>query len=243
MSDDAVATLPPPLHERRGAIVLVHGAWVGEWSWLPVEPALRVSGRPVHTVSLAGHGARSHESGPHVDLDVHVRDVIGVIETLDLVDVTLVGHSYGGRVITRVVEQMPERVSSLVYLDAHTPVAEDSGQSPERTAEAERHGGMLPFPSFYEPAPEIVGGPGGLDWFNSRLMPQSFACLTGDWIRDLPADVSKVFVFASGYEPSRFTQYAEFCEQDAAWEYHDLPGDHFLMFSHPADVARIILSA
>lgn len=235
-------TYPPPAAERERAIVLVHGSWVGEWSWQPIIEPLRDSGRPVHAVSLTGHGVRRHESGPHVTLSTHVEDVVTFIETHDLVDITLVGHSYGGRVITQVVASVADRVTSLVFLDAHTPVAPDPGQSPERAASAAANGGMLAFTG-YGPDPDMVGGADGVQWFLDRTMPQSFACLSQAWQGDLPADVRKTFVYAAANQPSRFVQYAEFCRADPAWTYHELDGPHFLMMSHPAEVTRFILDA
>lgn len=233
---------PPPLGERERAIVLVHGAWVGEWSWQPIIEPLRSSGRSVHAVSLTGHGVRRNESGPHVNLSAHVSDVINFVETYDLVDVTLVGHSYGGRVITQAIASLKDRVAALVYLDAHAPVAPDSGQSPERTAAAKENGGMLPFTG-YDPDAEMVGGGEGVRWFLDRTMPQSFACLNDPWQADLPVDVRKTFVYAMANQPSRFAQYAEFCQADPVWTYHELDGPHFLMMSHPAEVTDIILDS
>ena len=230
----------PPVDGDR-AIVLVHGAWVGEWSWLPVLPSLRASGRAVHAVSLTGHGARSSGSGPHVDLSAHVADVVAVIETLDLRRVTLVGHSYGGRVITRVGAEVADRLTAMVFLDAHAPVAGDPGQSAARREAAEANGGMLPF-SFYAP-PVTAADVGDLDWFQARVMPQSFACFTEDWVRPVPDGVRPTYIFASGYEPTRFADYAEAARAAAGWRYHELPGSHFLMFDHTDRVADLILTA
>lgn len=232
-------SLPPPIERRRRAIVLVHGAWVGEWTWDAVLPILAASGRAVHAVSLTGHGARRHESGPHITLADHVADVMGVIETHDLVDVTLVGHSYAGRVITAAYRRMPERIARLVYLDAHAPVAPDSGQTPERVAEAEAWGGMLPFQG-YDPDPEDVGGPAGVAWFMARVVPHSFATFTTPLGGRLPDELPKTYVFATGYSPTRFAAYAAAAAADPAWDYRELASAHWLMLSHPAEVAAII---
>jgi pimeloyl-ACP methyl ester carboxylesterase len=232
--------LPPPIERRRRAIVLVHGAWVGEWSWAPVLPALEASGRPVHAVSLTGHGARRHQAGPHVTLADHVADVVATIETHDLTEITLVGHSYAGRVITPVYEALPDRVARMVYLDAHAPLAPDTGQTPERIAEAAAHGGMLPFEG-YDPDPAEVGGPEGVAWFLERTVPQSFATFTTPMRRPLPDAVPKTYVFATGYTPTRFAQYAVAAASNPAWEYVELPSSHWLMFSHPGEVVSIIL--
>ena len=234
------AVLPPPDEVTRGAIVLVHGAWVGEWCWLPLLPDL--AGRPVYTVSLTGHGARRHESGPHITLDDHVADVVGLIDTLDLTDVTLVGHSYGGRVITPAIPEVAHRLAAVVYLDAHAPVAPDPGQSPERDAAAAANGGMLAFGG-YEHDVDLLGSDAARTWFTERLVEQSYATFTAPWQHPLPDHVTKTFVYATDSPNSRFTAYAEACRTHPEWRYHELAGPHFLMFSHPVEVAEIILSA
>ena len=233
-------SLPPPLARRERAIVLVHGAWVGEWSWSPVLPLLETTGRNVFTVSLTGHGARRHESGPDVTLATHVADVVGVIETHDLVEVTLVGHSYGGRVITAVYPLVADRLARLVYVDGHAPLAPDTGQTPERIALAEANGGMLPFEG-YDPDPAEVGGPDGVAWFMERVMPQSFATFASPLGPPLPDHVDKTYVYATGNRPSRFERYAAAAAAHPAWHYTELPGSHWLMFTHPQDLTDIIV--
>ena len=232
--------LPPDLARRRHAIVLVHGAWVGEWSWAPILPLLESSGRPVHALSLSGHGVRSHLSSPSIGLDDHVDDVVTHVETYDLTDITLVGHSYGGRVITAAHARLANRVARMVYIDAHAPTAPDAGQSPERIAAADAAGGFLPFTG-YDPDPADVGGAAGMAWFLDRVRPQSFKTFCVPMTDTLPKSLPKAYVFCSGYGPSRFAHYAAGAEAAPDWEYHDLDTDHWPMFNRAADVAEIIL--
>ena len=220
--------------------MLVHGAWVGEWSWAPVLPLLESSGRPVYAVSLTGHGVRSHQSSADIRLHDHVDDVVAVLEVFGLDEVVLVGHSYGGRVISEVYARAAHRIAHLVYLDAHAPVVPDPGQTPERAAEAAANGGMLEF-SGYDVDEREVGGPEGLAWFEDRIMPQSFETLNEPMDVRLGDDVRKTFVFATGYEPTRFRLYADVIRDAPDWEYHELDGSHWLMFSHPDEVASIIV--
>lgn len=232
--------LPPDISRRQRAIVLVHGAWVGEWSWSPVLPLLERSGRPVHAVSLRGHGVRHHESSRDVTLADHVDDLVSHVETFDLVDITLVAHSYGGRVVTAAFERLAPRIGRMVFLDAHAPTAPDAGQPPERIAAAEAEGGFLPFAG-YEPNPAHVGGEVGLAWFLARTMPQSFRTFLVPLEGELPVDLPKAYVFCTGYGPSRFADYAAGARSADDWEYHELDADHWLMFSHANEVADIIL--
>jgi pimeloyl-ACP methyl ester carboxylesterase len=106
--------------------VIVHGAWSGGHAWRWVRPLLRSAGHEVFTPALTGLGERSHLASAQVDLETHVRDVIAVLEYEDLREVVLVGHSYGGMVISGVADRVPERLALLVYLDAEVPM---DGQS------------------------------------------------------------------------------------------------------------------
>jgi pimeloyl-ACP methyl ester carboxylesterase len=97
--------------------VLVPGFWVGGWVWNEVTGMLRARGHDVHPVTLTGLGEREHLATPDVDLDTHITDVENLLRYEDLHDVVLVGHSYGGLVVTAVADRMPERVKQLVYVD------------------------------------------------------------------------------------------------------------------------------
>ena len=98
--------------------VLVHGAWHGSWCWQRVRRLLQAQGHDVFTPTLTGVGERSHLLAREVNLDTHINDVVNLIRWEELSDVVLCGHSYGGCVITGVVDRVPERIGSLVYLDA-----------------------------------------------------------------------------------------------------------------------------
>jgi pimeloyl-ACP methyl ester carboxylesterase len=106
--------------------VLVHGSWAGSVVWRELAPRLRKAGHEVYAPALTGIGARKHLLNREIDLDTHIQDVIGVIDDADLSDIVLVGNSYGGMVITGVADRVPEKVASLVYLDAFVP---ENGQS------------------------------------------------------------------------------------------------------------------
>jgi len=106
--------------------VLVHGGGHGGWCYQRVARLLRSAGHEVYTPTLSGLGERSHLVGTGIDLDVHITDVAAVLHYEDLRDVILVGHSYGGMVITGAADRSAERVGRIVYLDAATPV---NGQS------------------------------------------------------------------------------------------------------------------
>lgn len=98
--------------------MLVHGSWQGGWCWQRVAPRLENAGHRVYAPTLTGLGERAHLASPAVDLETQTLDVVNVLRYEDLADVVLVGHSYAGIVIPSVVNQVPERVGRLVYLEA-----------------------------------------------------------------------------------------------------------------------------
>jgi pimeloyl-ACP methyl ester carboxylesterase len=106
--------------------VLVHGATAGGWEWKSTGKFLTDDGHTVYRATLTGLGERMHLNGTDIDLQTHINDVVNLILFEDLHDVVLTGHSYGGMVITGVIDRIPERIRHVVYLDAAVP---DDGMS------------------------------------------------------------------------------------------------------------------
>jgi len=106
--------------------VVVHGATAGGWEWKRCGKFLTDDGHTVYRVTLTGLGERMHLSHTDYDLQTHINDVVNTILFEDLHDVVLTGHSYGGMVITGVMDRVPERIKHVVFLDAAVP---DDGQS------------------------------------------------------------------------------------------------------------------
>jgi pimeloyl-ACP methyl ester carboxylesterase len=112
--------------QQHHTYVLVHGAWGGGWDWRAVDSLLTLRGHRAVRVTLTGQGERVHLASPSVGLSTHIDDVVNTILWEDLQDVVLVGHSYGGMVITGVADRIPERIRHIVYVDAFLP---ESGES------------------------------------------------------------------------------------------------------------------
>ena len=110
-----------PATETKPTIVIVHGAWGGSWAFRKVEALLKSKGFNVYRPQLTGLGERVHLTRPDIGLSTHIDDVVNTIRYEDLHDIILVGHSYGGMVITGVADRIPDRISRLVYLDAFVP--------------------------------------------------------------------------------------------------------------------------
>ena len=107
-------------------IVIVHGAWGGSWAFKEVDSILTKKGYTVYRPSLTGLGERVHLGSASVNLSTHINDVVNTFLFEELDDVILLGHSYGGMVITGVQDSIPERIRHLIYLDAFLP---ESGES------------------------------------------------------------------------------------------------------------------
>ena len=106
--------------------VLVPGSCHGGWCFDDLAGALRARGHRVVAVTLTGIAERAHLLHAGVNLETHITDVLSELAVLDVERVVLVGHSYGGMVITAVADRAPDRVDALVYLDAFVPEDGDS---------------------------------------------------------------------------------------------------------------------
>lgn len=100
-------------------IVLIHGAWCGGWIWHDVATRLEALGHIVFAPTLPGLGERAAEGIADVNLSVHIDAITRMILAQTLSDICLVGHSYGGLIITGVADRVPAgTIGSIVYLDA-----------------------------------------------------------------------------------------------------------------------------
>jgi pimeloyl-ACP methyl ester carboxylesterase len=97
--------------------VLVGDARLGERCWQKVAWRLRDEGHDAHPATLTGLGERAHLASPQVDLETDITDVVDLAKFEYLHDVVLLGHSYGGLVVTGAADRVPERISEPVYLD------------------------------------------------------------------------------------------------------------------------------
>ena len=113
-------------------IVLVPGFWLGAWAWAEVTPRLRAAGHDVYPVTLTGLAERAAEADPRVNVDTHIADLTGLVQTASLRDVTLVGHSGANMAVTGAADLLGDRVARVVYVD--------SGPMPSGMASIDFHG-------------------------------------------------------------------------------------------------------
>jgi pimeloyl-ACP methyl ester carboxylesterase len=228
--------------------LLVHGAYHGGWCWRFVRDRLRAAGHRVLTPSLTGLGDRVHLMSAGVTLDTHIQDVVTLAEMEELQDAVLVGHSYGGRVITGAADRTWPRWRALIYVDAHIP---KNGQTAFDTQPPERNEAVRRslLPDGIRVAPTSAEGFGVVPehraWVDRRTVPQPYACfttplkITGDWSKVQ----RKTYVLAKRYSPSAFHGYAAERRNDPAWRVIDLDCGHDIMVDRPDELTRILLDS
>jgi pimeloyl-ACP methyl ester carboxylesterase len=224
--------------------LFVPGAWLGGWCWRDVAPPLRAGGHSVIAATLTGLGERAHLLTPQVGLDTHVADVVGLMRYRDLTEVILIGHSYGGTVITAVAEQVPEHIGMLVYLDASVPRDGESNNDvvgPEMAAQlradarAGGEGWRVP-PAAYVVArlPQAIR-----PWVEQRLTPHP--------LRSFEEPV-RLRSAAAGALPRAFIRSTQSALYDrlldraraAGWRCREIKGGHYQMLTEPRTVAAAL---
>lgn len=162
--------------------MLIHGGGHGGWCYQPVARLLQAQGHIVYAPSLTGLGDRSHLLRPDIDLDFQINDVVQLLHYEDLRDVIIVGHSYGGMVITGVADRAFDRIGHRVYLDAAYPVdGEALSEHAPMVVEARQASRVVDgvelflFPDsphgFYG-----VTDPATIEWMKPRLTPHPWKC-------------------------------------------------------------------
>jgi pimeloyl-ACP methyl ester carboxylesterase len=219
-------------------IVIVHGAWGGGWAFRQVEQHLRDSGHGVYRPTLTGLGERYHLASPEVGLETHITDVVNVVEFEELEDVVLVGHSYGGMVVTGVADRLPHRIRHLVYIDAFVPfdresVADLSGDFLAGLEAA----GALTDPDFVDPVWVPPDSPIPRDVRQSMKTFTEVIRLQDEPGEGLP--VSYIITREAPGAPDDFDAFAARA-RDLGWTLHELVADHNPQWSRPHELAELL---
>jgi pimeloyl-ACP methyl ester carboxylesterase len=226
--------------------VLVHGAWHGGWCWRRVANLLGRQGHTVFTPTLTGLGERSHLLRGDTDLDVHIADIVNVVKWENLDGIVLVAHSYGGIPVSGAVEQILERVSSIVFLDAFLPengqksldLASDFTQKAIREALAKGEISQPP-----PPAARFFVNERDRAWVDSKLTPHPIGVqvqpikLTG--ARDRVG--KKAYIRAPQYPQPAFDKYYAAKKADPAWRTYEVACGHDVMVDMPERLTEILL--
>ena len=225
--------------------VLVPGAWLGGWCWRDVVNELEGRGHSAFTPTLSGLAERADLLTRDTGLQTHVADMVELLQERDLSRVMLVGHSYGGTVITAAAEQSPERIGCLVYLDASVPLDRQSNNdvlgprwAAELRAQAHAKGDGWRVP------PASVDGWDLPEATRARVAP----LLTPHPLRSLEEPV-RLRSMAAAMLPRAFvrssaqsTLYGDLMARArrAGWRCADIEGGHYAMLSQPQGVAAAL---
>ena len=225
--------------------VLVHGAWHGGWVWRGIAASLRALGHLVYTPSLTGLGDRCHLLQPGINLDTHTDDIVNLVSMEDLDDVILVGWSYGGMVISNVVARIPEKIASLVYLDAFVPepgrsllqYSSYSNLLDEAIQDAMVGRDLPPIPlNRMGVVDQKV-----IDYVTPKLTPQPVMTMiqASKALAEPPA-IPLIYVYAGRNPSPTFKQFLTKCEQDEKAITHVIDTSHVMMLTDPAGTHDIL---
>lgn len=227
-----------PTSPQQKTIVFVHGAWGGAWDYQVMEKLLEDKGHKVYRPTLTGQGQRSHLLNPSINLDTHIMDILNVIKFEDLEDFILVGHSYGGMVISGVADKVPEKIKHIVYMDAFLPLDGESAfslfskESQEffmQLAKDKGEGHSLP--PFWE------------GWEKTKDVPHPFntflqaISLKNELRKNIPA--TYVLTIDEGADSDKFSPSAERAKQ-RGWDYHEWITEHNTQRSMPKEYAALL---
>ncbi len=226
--------------------VLVHGAWHGGWCWRRVADRLTAKGCKVFAPTLTGLGERSHLLDADTSLATQIADIVNVIKWEGLA--VLVGHSYGGLVVTGVAERIPSSISALVFLDAFVPhdgesMADLTSQRVrDMIAEAERRGesAVAPFPAALFHVNENDRA-----WVDALCTPQPRAAMTEKLAVTGAREriAKKTYIRAKAYPSLAFDRCQSALAEAPGWRVRELPCGHDAMIDMPAEVTELLLAA
>jgi pimeloyl-ACP methyl ester carboxylesterase len=231
--------------------VLVHGAWHGGWCWERVIPHLQAAGHAVRAPTLPGMGERRAELSTGIDLDSHVRAVVdAALQGPAVGPLVLVGHSYGGFVITGAADRLTGggRLRSLIYLDAFVP--QDGARMTDYMSPASRDALRAAFDAgnaAYAPLPAKAFGisdAADVAWVDARLTPHP----AGTYLQPirlrapLPTSIRRSYIECSAPSMAVLAPTQARLRADPGWTYRALAAGHDAMITAPRQLADLLLA-
>jgi hypothetical protein len=230
----------------RKTFVLIHGAYHGGWCWKHVVDILEKAGHKVYAPSLTGHADRSHLLSMNLTLDTHITDIVNLFKWEDIKDACLAVHSAGGWPGTGAVEQIGDRVASVVWVDAFIPkdgerqidqISAFSRKALEEAMARGEAGRKPPKASQYSLSEKDYA------WMDSKLSPQPNS-IVNDAIKTtgaLQKVAKKTFIRAPKYPQKAFDQALAECKANGWTTYITETSHHDIMIDQPEWLAEILL--
>ncbi len=234
--------------------VLVHGAWHTGAEIEPAAEFIRKLGHTVHCPTLAGN--RSGDDRSRIGLDDAAQSLCDYLRAHDLRDVRLVGHSYGGMVISKVVDLMPERIRRLVYVNAFVPLPGESLNDMvppqyvalfDAVAAAGNGAVMLPFPIWREAFINDADLALATSAFE-RLNPHPYKTFTDKIVLKqplaaLPTPKSYVNCQQDTALPHGLPWHPRLSERLGLFRLVECQGSHEIWFTDPQTIAHAVVMA
>jgi pimeloyl-ACP methyl ester carboxylesterase len=224
--------------KKQPVYVIVHGAWGGSWAFRKVDSLMTAKGALVYRPSLTGQGERVHLASPDVGLSNHIQDVVNMILYEDLHEIILVGHSYGGMVITGVADQVSDRIQRLIYLDAFVPnngesVMSMQGEQGSWLKNMMKDGFLIPpWVKADQKPPKDV--PQSIKTFSEPIQ------LKNESARKLPA--TYILTVDPGKKTEDDTFYASSQRaKQRGWKLYEMSADHNPQWSAPESLVTMLL--
>jgi pimeloyl-ACP methyl ester carboxylesterase len=227
----------------------VHGTGHGGWCWCLIAPLLRSAGHEVYTPTLTGLGASSHllYELDRISLDSHVKDITNVLFYEDLTDVVLVGHSYGGMVITGVAAKEPQRLTHLVYLDAYLPFEGENEIALWPSDQKEKYfADVASGIKFRQPISSSMLGITDLKtskWVQERLTAHPYSTYEDPLASGSPesASIPRTYIHCKLRPLSSWMEPFAGRASKLGWNVHTMTSGHDVMITHPNELAIILL--
>lgn len=229
--------------------ILVHGANLGGWCWHEVQAMLASNGHEVISPSLDLSVAAS--------LDRHIVEVTDLILSRDLHGIVLVGHSYGGMVITGVADRLRDRISRLVYLDAAVPRDGDDFASHvpglsavEIEARRDFYRSLSADGIWLDPPPLQLVGITDADAI-ANITPLLARQPLETWLQPIrcrnggTAGIPKTYILATSppTEVMGYPGHGEAAKHGGEWTYREIKAGHALMLVKPGETAGLLMEA
>jgi pimeloyl-ACP methyl ester carboxylesterase len=224
--------------EKPTTFVLVPGAWHGAWCYRRVADRLGAKGHKVYPMSLTGIADRSHLASDAVDMNMHVKDVVNLVKWEGLKDFVLVGHSYGGLVITGAAEELGPDIASIVYLDAFIP---ENGQSMADIIKR-----PIPKTGFAPPFPAKAMNVNADDqaWVDAKMTGQPVnTYLQPMTISGAYKKIPKKTYVRTAFNNPLFQALYESLKSQPDWRTHEIACGHDLMIDKPAELSDLLEKA
>lgn len=250
----AGAPLGRPARAQTGSrppIVLIHGAWQGGWGWKDALPLLWKGGYSTTTPTLSGMGERRNVPPQASGLQVHINDIVEHLEMQDLRNAVLVGHSYGGCVLSGVLARQTGRVAHAIYLDAYVPSAGEGILkllTPEERAPIEAlaaAGGAIPVPPEDTWAERWgLTSPTLRAWARPRMTPQPALTFSESVQGDPFAQPLRLTYIKCRDNPNPgFWAMTKRIKADPRFTYREIAGPHMVMLTNPKGFSEALLAA